>query len=326
MEPGILAICLPQRGILPSAAFEMVTAAKTLAEKSQDKVFAVVIGAQAKSLAQDLVDRGMEKVFVIEHPSLAHFNDELYSQALENFLQGQKFEKLLIAGSISGKSLASRLSARIHAGLIVDAFELSSENGAVQAKRALYSGNAIATISVNSAVSISIVQPMLYAPAERIGARQGEIISIPFEPKSSGTEFISYQPESSSEIDLGTAERIISGGRGLGNAEGFKLIEELAKTMKAAVGASRAAVDAGWIPYRHQVGLTGKTVHPKLYMACGISGQIQHLAGMSSSGTIAAINTDPECPMMKTASLSIVGDIYEIIPLLIAEIKKRRGQ
>lgn len=325
MENGILAVCLSQRGALTSSSFEILTAAKALSEKSQAKISAVIVGAGAQTLAKDLTNRGVEKVFAIEHPTLLNFNEELYSQALEKFLQSEKFGTLVISGSVSGKSLASRLSARLKAALIVDASELSSENGKVKAKRAVYSGNAIATMTASTPLSILIIQPMVYAQAEPSDKGAGTVTAFSFEPQTCGTEFVSFQPESSSEIDLGSAERIVSGGRGLGNAEGFKIIEELAQTLKAAVGASRAAVDSGWIAYRHQVGLTGKTVHPKLYMACGISGQIQHLAGMSSSGTIVAINTDPECPMMKTASLSVTGDLYELIPLIIAEIKKRRG-
>lgn len=324
MDTAILAVCLPQRGALPSNAFEILTAAKKLAAGSQAKIAALIMGNKAGALAKDLSGRGAEKVFSIESPGLAHFNDELYSQALEKFLQSQKFGKILFPGSIAGKSLAGRLSARLKAALIVDATELSIEDGKLKSQRAVYSGNALSHLSTEAPLSMIIIQPMAYAQAEA-GGTPSETIPFSFEPQAAQTEYVSFQPESSSEIDLGAAEKIVSGGRGLGNADGFKIISELAVTLKAAVGTSRAAVDAGWIPYRHQVGLTGKTVHPKLYVACGISGQIQHLAGMSSAGTILAINTDPECPMMKTASLSVVADLYELIPLLIAEIKKRRG-
>lgn len=136
---------------------------------------------------------------------------------------------------------------------------------------------------------------------------------------------VSFAPEESNEIELGSAERIVAGGRGVGSADGLKVIREFAATIGAAVGASRAVVDSGWIAYRHQVGLTGKSVRPNLYIACGISGQIQHLAGMSSSGTIVAINTDPACPLMQAASISVEADLHEILPLIVAEIKKRRN-
>ena len=324
MENQILAICLPQQGALPSSAFEVLSAAKTLASQSQGKVFASVISDKAQALAQNLNVPGIEKIFALEHPKLGQNNDEIYAQAILKILEGNKFSAILFPGTIFGKSLAALLSPKIKAGLAVDITEVGMENGKIKAKRSSYSGNALATLTGTQETTLLIALPMVFPQAEKSG-NPPQIVSIPFEPKESQMEYVSFQPEASSEIDLGTAERIVSGGRGLGNAEGFKIIRELANALKAAVGASRAAVDAGWIAYSHQVGLTGKTVHPKLYVACGISGQIQHLAGMSSSGTIVALNTDPECPMMKTASLSVTGDLYELIPLIIAEIKKRRG-
>ncbi len=324
MENQILAVCLPQQGALHSSAFEVLSAAKNLAAQSQGKVFAAVCGDKAQSLAKNLSVSGVEKIFAVEHPALANNNDEIHAQAISKILEGNKFGAILFPGTIFGKSLAALMSARLKAGLAVDITEIAMVNGKIQAKRAAYSGNALATVSAAQETALFIVLPMVFPQAEK-NATAPEIVPIPFAPQEAKMEYVSFQPEASSEIDLGTAERIVSGGRGLGNAEGFKIIRELAETLKAAVGASRAAVDAGWITYSHQVGLTGKTVHPKLYMACGISGQIQHLAGMSSSSTIVALNTDPECPMMKTASLSVTGDLYEMIPLIVAEIKKRRG-
>ncbi len=324
MENQILAVCLPQQGVLPSSAFEVLSAAKNLANQSQGKVFAAVLGEKAQELAKGLTVSGVEKIFAAQHPKLTHNNDEIYAQALSKIIEGKKFGAILFPGTIFGKSLAALMSARLKAGLGVDITEIGMDGGKIQARRAAYSGNALATLSTTQETSFFIVLPMVFPQAEKTG-NAAEIVPVPFEPAETKMEYVSFQPEASSEIDLGTAERIVSGGRGLGNAEGFKVIRELAETVKAAVGASRAAVDAGWIPYSHQVGLTGKTVHPKLYVACGISGQIQHLAGMSSSGTIVALNTDPECPMMKTASLSVTNDIYELIPLIVAEIKKRRG-
>ncbi len=151
-------------------------------------------------------------------------------------------------------------------------------------------------------------------PRAEAGAAKAEIVSVAFDPGAAKTAFASFVPETSNEIDMGSAERVVSGGRGLGGAEGFKKVFELAHVLGAAVGASRAAVDAGWIPYKHQVGLTGRSVRPKLYVAVGISGQIQHLAGMSSSGTIVAINSDKDCPLMQIANVAVQGDLNELIP------------
>jgi electron transfer flavoprotein alpha subunit len=154
--------------------------------------------------------------------------------------------------------------------------------------------------------------------------RQGKVMMVQLDPSKWDihTEFVKFIPEESEALDITSAEKIVTGGRGLGKPEGFKIIEEFAKAIGAAVGASRPTVDAGWIPYKHQVGLTGRTVRPKLYIACGVSGQIQHLAGMSSAEVIVAINKDPEAPLMKLANLSVEGDLYELIPLIIQEIKK----
>ena len=164
---------------------------------------------------------------------------------------------------------------------------------------------------------------MSFPRTPRVAGRQGKILKVQVDSAKWNVraKFKQYVPEQSKQEDISTAERIISGGLGLGKADGFKLIEELANAMHAAVGASRAVVDKGWIPYRHQVGLTGRTVRPKLYMACGISGAIQHLAGMSSSEFIVAINKDPQAPIMSIANLAVEGDLYEIIPALIKELK-----
>jgi electron transfer flavoprotein alpha subunit len=170
---------------------------------------------------------------------------------------------------------------------------------------------------------MATVRPMSFARAPKVAGRQGKVLKVAVDPAKWGikTKFKQYVPETSKQEDITSAERIISGGLGLGKAEGFKLVEELANVMHAAVGASRAVVDKGWIPYRHQVGLTGRTVRPKLYIACGISGAIQHLAGMSSSEFIVAINKDPQAPIMSIANLAVEGDVNEILPALTKELK-----
>ena len=167
---------------------------------------------------------------------------------------------------------------------------------------------------------------MSYPRADASGSAAVESVAVDPAAWKVRTRVTGFAPEAATEIDLAAAEKVVSGGRGLGNPQGFELIRKLAQALGAAVGASRATVDAGWIPYRNQVGLTGRTVRPRLYIACGISGQIQHLAGMSSSDVIVAINTDKDCPMMKLANLAVPGDLYEIIPAIIAEIQKVRGE
>ena len=195
------------------------------------------------------------------------------------------------------------------------------------ATRTAYAGNLYVTVAVRRGPEMATLRPMAFNRAEPSGTK-GEIVQVPVDPSSwkVRSKFLGFTAEESKEVEMSSAEKIVSGGRGLGNPKGFELIRELADALGAGVGASRAVVDAGWIPYRHQVGLTGRTVRPRLYFACGISGQIQHLAGMSSSDVIVAINTDPECPMMHLANFAVQGDLYEIIPAVIAEIKRQRGE
>jgi len=322
---GILVVALTQRGALVHATYELLTVGQSLAERLQEPLCAAALGAKASAFGQDLVERGAQKVFAIEHPALEHFTGEGQAKAVADLVEREKFCKILLPSTVAGRTLAALLAVRLRAGLAVEVSEVHQNATGLKAKRTQYSGNVIAELEFKSPVQIVTVQGLVYPRAERQAGRAGEIVNIAFEPGPSRIEFVSYQPEEAGEVDLGNAERVISGGRGLGNAEGFKLIRELAHAIGAAVGASRAVVDSGWIPYRHQVGLTGRSVRPKLYVACGISGQIQHLAGMASSGTVVAINTDPECPMMQMATVSVAGDLYELIPLIINEIRKRKG-
>lgn len=322
---GILVVALTQRGVLQPASFELLSAGRALADAAKEPLCAVLLAAKAQSYAQELALRGADKVFVIEHPSLETFNDELHTQAVAELAAKEGFTKILIASTIAGRSLAARLTVALKAGLACDASEVYQNGAGFKAKRAQFAGNVIAEVLLNAPVQIATLQAMVYPKAEKQAGRSGEIVSVPFAPKTTGIQFISFQAEETGEVDLGAAEKIVSGGRGLGSADGFKIVRDLAHTIGAAVGASRAVVDSGWIPYRHQVGLTGRTVRPKLYIACGISGQIQHLAGMSGAGTIVAINTDPDCPMMQMASISVVADASELLPLITEEIKKRQS-
>ncbi len=322
---GTLVVALTQRGRLLPSTYELLTCGRAIADAAKEPLAAVVLGAKASQFAPDLIARGAEKVFVVEHPALENFNDELHAKAVGGVVAKEGLARVLVPGSVAGKSLAARLSVALKAGLAADASQVHLNSSGLKAERGQYSGNIVSEVEFRSPVQIATVSPMAYPRAEAQAGRTGQTVAVPFEPGPARIEFVSYQPEESSEVDLTAAERIVSGGRGLGTAEGFKLIREFAQSIGAAVGASRAVVDSGWIAYRHQVGLTGKSVRPKLYVACGISGQIQHLAGMSSSGTIVAINTDAACPMMEIASISVVGDLNELIPLIVAEIKKRKG-
>ncbi len=325
MASGILVVGLTPRGVLLPATLELLTAGRQLADALKAPLNAVLLGAKSAGFAQEVIDCGADKVFTVEHASLENFNDELYTKALALAVEKAAPSVILFPESVMARSLAARASVVLKAGLATEVSEISVEGGKVRVKRPHYSGNLTAEVEFKSEVSIVTVAGMVYPRAQKQSGRTGETIAVAFEPPQVKTEFVSFAAEESGEIDLGSAERIVSGGRGLGNADGFKPLRELAHSIGAAVGASRAAVDAGWIPYRHQVGLTGRAVRPKLYIACGISGQIQHLAGMSSSDTIVAINTDKECPLMEMASISVESDVNEILPLILAEVKKKKG-
>ena len=318
---GILVVAVAQRGSLPPATYELMTAGRQLADSLKEPFAAVVLSDKASALAGELASRGADKVYCVEHPSLSGFTEEAYAKAAAQVALKEGFGKVLLASNVAGRALAARLAILLKAGLATDVAAISADG---KATRPYYSGNLLAEVEFKTPVAVMTLAPMSYPRAEA-GAAKAEIVPVALEAGAAKTAFVSFLPETSNEIDMGAAERIVAGGRGLGSADGFKPLFDLAHTLGAAVGASRAAVDAGWIPYKYQVGLTGKSVRPKLYIAVAISGQIQHLAGMSSSGTIVAINTDKDCPLMQMANVSVQGDYSELLPLIIDEVKRRRG-
>ncbi len=316
-----------RHGQLMPTIFELLHVAKGLAKDLNEELCAVLIGHGVTKYAQELIDHGADKVYVIDHPAFEHFVDELYTNALTELIKQEKPNKLLMPASIIGRSFSSRVAITAGTGITADATELSIDpkTRMLHATRPSFGGNLMATILCEKhRPEMATVRPMSFPRAKKEAGRQGKIMNVQVDPAKWNvkTKFVKFEAEQNESIDISGAEKIVAGGRGLGKAEGFKIIEDLAKAMGAAVGASRPTVDAGWIPYKHQVGLTGRAVRPKLYVACGISGQIQHLAGMSSSEVIIAINKDPEAPMMKLATLAVEGDLYELIPLIIQELKK----
>ncbi|MBL0058191.1 MAG: electron transfer flavoprotein subunit alpha [Elusimicrobia bacterium] len=319
-----------RHGKLVPTAFELLGLARTLAGTLGEKVAAVLIGQNVGSQAQELIEHGADIVYVVDHPSLANFVDELYTQALTDLILKEKPNKLLLPASTIGRSFGSRVAITANTGITADATELAIDPATrmLHATRPSFGGNLMATILCEKhRPEMATVRPMAFPRSPREPGRTGSVVTVPVDPSKwkQRTRFVRFEAEKGEAQDITAAEVIVAGGRGVGSEEGFKPLEALANELKGAVGASRAAVDAGWIPYRHQVGLTGRTVRPKLYVAAGISGQIQHLAGMSSSEVIISINKDGESSMNKMATLSIEGDLFEIIPAITAEIKKRRG-
>jgi electron transfer flavoprotein alpha subunit/Pyruvate/2-oxoacid:ferredoxin oxidoreductase delta subunit len=323
---GVWCYAEMRHGQLVPTIYELLHVGRELAGSLNEELSAVLIGHQLAEKAQDLIDHGADKVYVFDHPLLKNFVDEAYTAALTELIKQEKPNKLLLPASTIGRSFGSRVAIAANTGITADATELAIDpkTRMLNATRPSFGGNLMATILCEKhRPEMATVRPMTFPRAAKQSGRQGKIVNIPVDPSKWNirTRFVEFVPEVSKIQDITTSEKIISGGVGLGKAEGFKLLEELAQLLDGAVGASRAAVDKGWIPYRHQIGLTGRTVRPKLYIACGISGAIQHLAGMSSSEYIVAINKDAQAPMMQVANVAVEGDLYEILPALIEELK-----
>lgn len=318
---NILAVAIPQRGALSPASYELIGAGRALADALKAPLAVAVLGGNAKALAADLATRGADKVLAVEHASLTNFTEEAYAKAAAAAAAACGATRVILPSTVAGRALAARLAVLLKAGLATDVAEILPDG---KVRRGYYGGNLIAEVEFKTPVAVLTVAPMTFPRAEPKGAAVA-VEAVVFEPGAGKSELASFKAEESREIDLGAAEKVVSGGFGLGGPDGFKAVYDLAHALGAAVGASRRAVDSGWIPYKHQVGLTGRTVRPKLYVAVGISGQIQHLAGMSSSSTIVAINTDKDCPLMQMASIAVQGEYAEILPLITAEIKNRKG-
>lgn len=316
-------------GTAANVALELLGEGRKLADQLQVSLSAVLIGENVEDTAKVLIAHGADNVYMVDHPSLKNFNDESYTDLFVQLIKKYKPEIVLMGATTYGRSLAPRVSSRLNTGLTADCtgLEIDPEKKILLQTRPAFGGNLMATIICpNHRPQMSTVRPKVMKALPRDDSRNGEIIKpdvvIPENLKVKVSNVVSTLCEM---VNLTEADIIVSGGRGIGDPKNFALIEELARILGGAVGASRATVDAGWIEYSHQVGQTGKTVGPKVYFACGISGAIQHLAGMSSSDTIIAINKNPEAPIFKVATFGIVGDVLEVLPALISEFKARLG-
>jgi electron transfer flavoprotein alpha subunit len=265
---------------------------------------------------------------VATDPALEHYRLGAYAAGLKAAIAQSDATVVLTSATVRGRELAAAVACELDAGLAPDAVDLTIDDGALVAVRSIYSGNILTDVTFRSALQIASVRPRSF-PMPEAGATSGELLTLDLalDESSLGETVIASQSTDSGEVNLTDANIIVSGGRGVATdpEKGFALVADLAKTLGAAMGASRAAVDAGYIPYKHQVGQTGKTVRPDLYIAAGISGAIQHLAGMAGSKVIVAINKDKDAPIFERASYGIVGDLYEVLPALDAEFKQRLG-
>jgi len=321
---GICLFAEHRGGALSSVVYEIIGAARELKASLDKKISAVLLGDKVRDMAEELVSYGVDEVWMMEDPSIGDFNEEIQADLVAKILLDKKPEIFLGGGTIIGRSLLPRVAAKILTGLTADCTELTidGENRLLRQTRPAFGGNIMATILCNShRPQMATVRHKVMKAAEPLQGHEGQIQEVSYPILKPRVEVLEFVPEQTDTVNLADADFIVSGGRGLKDPKNFALIEELAKAIGGAVGASRAAVDAGWIPYSHQVGQTGKTVNPTIYVACGISGAIQHLAGMKSSDIIVAINNDPSAPIFNVAHFGIVGSLFDVVPELVKQIQ-----
>lgn len=322
----ILVVAEQREGKLKKHAFEALRTARTVAEQAGGQVVALVIGTRVQDVAATLGGYGAQRILTVEDPRLQQYSTTAYTRIIADIAKAEQASVVILAASALGKDCAPRVAVRLDAGLAVDCIALKVDGGDIIATRPVYAGKALTEIRVTSPVKVITLRPNVFPAGSSSGTTvQPEPVSIILSDSDFGT-VVKETTQTAGKLDVAEADIIVSGGRGLRGPENFKMIEELASALGAAVGASRAVVDAGWRPHEEQVGQTGKTVSPSLYVAVAISGAIQHLAGMSSSKYIVAINKDKDAPIFEVADYGIVADAFEIVPVLTQEVRKLLGK
>jgi len=321
MMAGILVFVEQRNGVLRQASLQAISEAH---RQAGGDVAAVLVGSGVGDAAPGLGAYGAAKVFVADDPNLALYSSEGYGEAVAKAVEAVSPDAVFFAGTAMGRDLAPRVAAKLGVGALADVVALEKDGDQFVARRPVYSGKAFATVdSAGTKPQVISLRPNVFAAEETGGS--AEVIALDGLSLSIRAVVKELLDTGGGEIDVAEADIIVSGGRGLKGPENFALIRDLADALGGAVGASRAAVDAGWIAHKHQVGQTGKVVSPSLYIAAGISGAIQHLAGMSSSKIIVAINKDPDAPIFKIADYGIVGDLFDVVPPMVEEVKKLAG-
>ncbi|PWW17267.1 electron transfer flavoprotein alpha subunit apoprotein [Cytobacillus oceanisediminis] len=320
MARKVLVLGEVRDGSLRNVSFEAVAAGKTAAEGGE--VVGVLIGESVSALAQEMIHYGADRVVAVEDQKLKQYTPDGYSQALMAVIESESPEGLIFGHTALGKDLAPKIAAKLGSGLISDVTSLEEAGGNLVFTRPIYSGKAFEKKIVTDGLLFATIRPNNIAPLEKDESRSGDVSSVSAEIKDLRTIIKEVVRKASEGVDLSEAKVIIAGGRGVKSEEGFEPLKELASVLNGAVGASRGACDADYCDYSLQIGQTGKVVTPDLYIACGISGAIQHLAGMSNSKVIVAINKDPEANIFKVADYGIVGDLFEVVPMLTEEFKK----
>lgn len=324
MAGGILIVAELNGSELAPITRQVIGAARKMADEKGLSVAAAAIGNNLDNVPQTLIKLGADTVYICDSPETEHFLDESFANICEDIVKAESPAVILGGASFYGKELFPRLAAKLGSGLAPDITALEWDGDNILATRPIYGGKAILKLTpAGQGPQMATLRPKAFPDAQPDDSRNGKTEKITFDPAghSSRAKVLEQVKEGGQAVSLTDADIIVSGGRGLREPANFKLIRDLAEVLGAAVGASRATVDAGWIPYAHQVGQTGKTVIPKLYIACGISGAIQHLVGMQSSRFIVAINRDPDAPIFKVATYGIVGDLFEFVPALTEKLK-----
>lgn len=313
-----------------NVGLELLTPGREMADKQGGELVAVVVGNHVADSIRQVSGMGTDKVIVVEGDEYAHYSTDAYTIALVSLIEKYGPSSMLIGATNVGRDLGPRIACRLKTGLTADctSLDVDAESGNVAWTRPAFGGNLMATIICpEHRPQIGTVRPGVFKKGE-LGDAKAEVITenIRVDTKEIRTQVLEVIKDMAAEnVDLIGAEIIVAGGRGVGGAEGFAPIRALAEVLGGVVGASRAAVDAGWIPHAHQVGQTGKTVGPRIYIACGISGAIQHVAGMSSSDVIIAINKDPNATIFDVADYGVVGNLFDVLPVFTAELKKARA-
>jgi len=321
MPQGVFAITEQRDGVFRKVSFEAVSEGRRIADGLGADLCAVVVGSGIEGIAGELQKYGADKILVADDPGLADYTTSAYTNVIADLIRSTDPAVVVLGASATGKDLSARLAARLDAGLAMDCTGVKIDGGKLTCTRPMFGGKIFADVEFDSSIQIVAIRPNVMDIVE--SAKDGAIEKPAVQLGEVKTAVVEKSMDTGDKIELTEADIVVSGGRG--TAGNFAAIEELAAAFAGAVGASRSAVDEGWRPHSDQVGQTGKVVSPVLYVACGISGAIQHLAGMSTSKFIVAINKDPEAPIFSKADLGIVGDLFDVVPAVAEEVKKVRS-
>ncbi len=324
----VLVVAETRNGELRKPAKEALSEGKRIADKLGVDACAVILGEGVKALVDDISSYGMKRVYVADNPFLKYYHPMAYTRVIADVVAKESPKVVLMGGTQTARDLIPRVSIRVGGGYAPDCTGYEVNGDSIVAVRPAISGKVIVKVGFKKYPAFMVLRPNAFPVSEEKLSVNVEVVDIPFEPLDSEKKQVmkEFNLKSTGRPELTEAEVIVSGGRGLKDGSNFAMLEDLADLLGAAVGASRAAVDAGWRPQSDQVGQTGKTVSPKLYIAVGISGAIQHLAGMSSSKYIVAINKDPDAPIFNVADFGIVGDLFKVVPVLIERLKKEKAK